>query len=124
MTGRRPDAAELIALARDQVLAGLVPALPEDKRYAARLVAAALAIAGREIAAGEAPAREERARLAALLGGEGDLAELNRRLARAIRAGAFDAPGDAQARLIAHLEASVRARLMIDNPRALEAAGG
>ena len=52
----RPDAAGLLEAARDVLLRELLPQLPESKRFEARMVANAMAIAGRETAADAAPA--------------------------------------------------------------------
>jgi hypothetical protein len=98
MTGTAPDPAELLALARETVLGELLPALPEEKRYAARLVANAIAIAARQIGARTPLSADER-----------------RALASAIRAGRHD--GDAA--LHARLLADVHARLAVSNPKAL-----
>jgi len=95
----RPAAAELLAVARKSLLEDLVPALPEDKRYQALMVANALAIAGREL---EQPPREDAAALEAL--------------ARAIRAGRHDGDAVVHARLLAW----ARARTAATNPRALK----
>jgi hypothetical protein len=48
------------------------------------------------------------------------LREHDRRLARDIRAGAFDEDGDRRRALIGHLRESVEARLRISNPKSLE----
>ena len=86
----------------------------------------AWAIARREIEAGEEPAQAELARLCSLFGEparevhgpelEYALADCNRRLARAIRAGRYD---EARAALLAHLRRSVEEKLAISNPKAL-----
>lgn len=119
-----PGAADLLAIARETILGEIAPALPESQRYAALMAANALAIAARDLAA-PADGAAELARLAALLpgwepGGETPqaLREGNARLAARIRAGDFDA-GPARGRLLAHLDATVRARLAVSNPRAL-----
>jgi hypothetical protein len=118
VSAETPDAAELLRLARETLLAELLAALPEDKRYAARLVANAMAIAAREIEGGTAAQQAALEALCRLYGvpREGaHLDELSRRLARDIRAGAFD--GDE--RVPALLLADIRARLAISNPKAL-----
>jgi Domain of unknown function (DUF6285) len=88
----RPDAAALLDFASAALLRDLAPLLPAERQHEAVLIARAVAIAGREAAAGDAPLRACQAALAELLG-EGDLDTLLRRLAAAIRAGAYDAPG-------------------------------
>lgn len=109
----RPDAQDLLATARETLLAALLPALPPHLHYEARMAANALAIAGRAIAADTG---EAQAALRAFLPGEAEPAAA---LARAIRVGAF-APGTprhAEARAL--LDAITRARCAVSNPRAL-----
>jgi hypothetical protein len=152
-----PDAANLLATARALLLGDLLPALPDDLRYAALMVANAMAIAAREHARGAEALREEASGLRELLtppgsrvvstpshpavpaaatpaaraasdaegraravpsAADGDVAALRRRLAAAIRAGAFDAPAQ-QAALIAHLARCSADRTAISNPKAL-----
>ncbi len=97
----KPDAADLLATAREVVLKDLLPALPPEKGFAARMVANALGIAVREIAAEAMPAR--------------DLAAL----AREIRAGAHD-PGSATQREVAvFLLEYARRRAEVSAPRVL-----
>ena len=47
----KPDAADLLATAREVLLTELLPALPPEKAFAARMVASAMALAIREGAA-------------------------------------------------------------------------
>jgi hypothetical protein len=113
----QPDGADLLATARDVVLNTLLPALPEQHRFAARMVANALAIARREQAADAAPA------LAALRGAlaapDAPAAVLLPRLAAEIRAGAHD-PGTAtHAAVVAALVALTRLRCAVSAPKAL-----
>jgi hypothetical protein len=102
-----PPAALLVAEARLALDAGLPAGFPQ------RVAANALGIAQRELERGPALAAAERARLAALLGRDGALAELNAALAEALRTGAIDLAGDA---LIAHLIATTVAKMSIDQP--------
>ena len=111
----RPDADNLLATARDVVLNQLLPALPESHRFAARMVANAMAIARREAAAETAPAE---AALAAALG-TGAPAALLPRLAADIRAGRHDPGTPAHAEVAAALLALTRLRCAVSNPRAL-----
>lgn len=90
----------------------LLPALPNDRRYSAHLVGAALAIAAREAEAGGAAEESERRALAVLLGAEGGIEDLNRRFAAAIRAGRLD--DDRAAHRI--LADATRAKLLENNP--------
>ena len=124
-----PPATDLLAIARETLLAELRPLLPEHARYTAAMVANAMAIAARENEAGEQPAREALERLDALYGVPrrtlaGDalthaLREHERRLAAEIRSGAFDFELSRRAAVLAHLRASVADRLRISNPKAL-----
>jgi hypothetical protein len=106
----KPGAADLLATARQVVLEELLPALPPEKALAARMVAAAIALALREGAAtGEAALR---ARLA-------DLAPDEAALAAAIRAGEHD-PGTAHhAEVAAWLRDAARHRASVSAPKVL-----
>ncbi len=109
----QPDGADLLDAARDVLLAELLPKLPEAQRFAARMVANAMAIAAREARddAGWVTAAE--ARIVALAGGGA------RHFAAMIRAGAFDpnTPGHAEAASL--LLDIARARCAVSAPRAL-----
>ena len=113
----RPDAAGLLETARDVLLSELLPHLPEAKRFEARMVANAMAIARREMPADTAPAL---ARLRDLLDMPNAATDaLLRRLAAEVRAGGHDPgrPGSADAaRTLAEL---TRLRCAVSNPRAL-----
>jgi hypothetical protein len=101
-----PGAADLLAIARDVLLKDLLPALPPDKAHAARMVANAMAIAGRDAA--QDAAWEA-----------GALARMPGDFAAAIRAGRLDpgTPGHAQAAAL--LDEITRARCAVSAPRAL-----
>lgn len=86
----RPAGTELLAIAREVLRRELLPLLPKDRQYDALMIANAMGIAERQLQAGDAPAQAEAEELRRLLGEEGDLACLNRRLAARIRAGACD----------------------------------
>lgn len=88
---------------------------PNDGRRAflARVADNARALLAREAALGQAAQAEERARLAALLGVEGDFETLNRKLCEALRTGAIAPRAPA---LMAHLRATAIARIAIDQP--------
>ncbi len=113
----RPDATDLLATARQVLLEELLPHLPEGQRLAARMVANAMAIAGREIGADQAPA------LAALRGlypGSAEPEEaLQARLAAEIRAGTHDPGTPRYASVAAALREMTRLRCTVSNPRAL-----
>jgi hypothetical protein len=115
----RPHGAELLAEVGRVLSEDLAPALRGEQRYAVLLCAAAVAIVRRELEAGDAWGEAEREALGGLLGADGELASLNRRLADAIREGRFD--GDPA--LHALLRDSVRTRVRETNPRILETGG-
>lgn len=121
----KPDAADLLSIARTTLLEQLLPHLPADQKYNALLVAAAMAIAARESLNGSADLEAERRLLADLLGdgGTGDklpedaLTELNARFAAQLRAGEFDARDERQAAAFRILRESTLGRLDECNPR-------
>ena len=124
----RPDAAELLDIARRTLLDAILPRLPEELRYNARMIANAMAIAAREHAAGDDAAQAELARLRAIFAERprpltgpplrAALAGYNRRLATDIRGGRFD--DRERPALIAHLERTAVDKLAIANPKALK----
>lgn len=85
-----PDGAELLAIAREVLRKELIPLLPKDKAYDALMIANAMSIAERQLQAGAQPQQEEKTALAALLGRDADLAELNRDFAAQIRKGSLE----------------------------------
>lgn len=103
----KPDGADLLATAREVVLKELLPALPPEKAFAARMVANAMAIA----------AREYKVDVSALPGM--DLAAL----AAEIRAGAHDPGTPRHAEVHEILRAYARLRAAVSAPRALRGAG-
>lgn len=114
----RPNARDLLEIAREVLQQKLLPRLPDAARYDALMVANALANAERELAAGEAPLLAERERLAAIYGEpaepaagpalEAALDRLNRRLVADIRAGRFDGDAAVQRHLLAVAVDAVR----------------
>jgi hypothetical protein len=99
----KPDAADLLATAREVVLNELLPALPPEKAFAARMVAGAIAIALREAAADTSALPEM------------DLAAL----AREIRSGAHDPGTPRHDEVLAFLRAYARLRASVSAPKAL-----
>jgi len=97
----KPDAADLLATAREVVLNELLPALPPEKALAARMVAAAIALALRQA---DAPLAEVP-----------DLAAL----AAEIRAGHHDPGTDSHAQVAAFLRDYARGRAAVSAPKAL-----
>ena len=127
----KPDAAGLLHIARETLLNDLLELLPEERRYAMRMAANALAIAARETEVGEADLVDELRLLSELYGEEvvqeagatlqERSAKMNKRFARDIRDGIFD--GACAQGVRALLMDQVRARLAISNPAYLKAAG-
>jgi hypothetical protein len=117
-SGPSPD--NLLDTARAVMRHAIAARVPDEVRYDALMVANAMAIVARQIAAGERPANGARERLAALYGSpDGTLADLEGRLARDVRAGVFDPPGERCAAAFAHLWETARAAAEISNPKAL-----
>lgn len=116
----RPDAADLLATARDTLKSAILPHLPRGARYPALMALNAMAIAARQAEAGEARRAAARAALAPFATGD-TLDALNADLARSIRAGRF-APGDPA--LHAALLATARLATEESNPKARILAAG
>jgi len=122
----RPEAADLLVIARDALTRQILPKLPESERYTALMIANAMAIARREIEADDAPLRAELSRLRELYPDaprDVPVSELratvercNRRLARDIRAGRHDSE---PAALLEHLRRTTKEKLAISNPKAV-----
>lgn len=113
----RPSASELLAAIADMLRDEAIPALDKTDpglAFQARVAANSLAILEREARLGPAADAREHERLAKLLGREGTLDELNRELARQLRAGERDERDTA---LMAHLEATVADKIAIANPK-------
>ncbi len=96
----RPDGSMLLAEARRLIVEDILPLIPEERRYEARMAANAMAIAGRELSALRPPAPELKA------------------LAADIRVGRHDD----DAALRDRLAAEALARLAVSNPKALPSA--
>ena len=126
-----PDAAGLLHIARETLLNELLELLPEERRYAMRMAANALAIAAREAETADVDLVEELRLLSQLYGDDEvqaaganlheRIAKMNKRFARDIRDGIFD--GACAQGVQALLMDQVRARLRISNPSYLETAG-
>ena len=129
----RPDGADLLAIARETLLAELRPLLPAGSGYTVAMIANAMAVAAREAEAGEKPQLDALARLERVYGEpprdlhgtalHTAVARFEQRLSRDIRNGRFD-DGDAdderQRELLEHLRESVAARLRISNPKSVK----
>ena len=125
------DAADLVATAREALLAEILPGLPKERRYVGLMIANVMAIAAREHRLGADAAGNEAARLrnrmtdlgddASLARGAlpfTDLTALRRSVATAIRAGAFDDSARAKA-LGSDLLHTAADWVAISNPKAL-----
>ena len=127
----RPEAAALLDEARRSLIELLLPLLPADRRYDGLMVANAMAIASREASQGDDLLWRSVRALAVLLdasdargGGtavelRAALRDLEGRLSRDIRRGAYDAPGSRRDDVRAYLRASTEDRVRISNPKAL-----
>jgi len=126
-----PDGADLLAIAREALLAELRPLLPARAGYTVAMIANAMAVAAREAEAGEKPLVASLVRLERLYGEaardlHGDalhaaVAEFEKRIAHDIRSGGFDANDARRRELLDHLRESVASRLRISNPKSLKA---
>ena len=109
----QPSMRELVDAVREFLETKAMPELKGHTAFHARVAANALAIVARELEHGGKSAEDETARLAALLGHDGTLEELNRELCRRIRGGdmGLDTPGLAE-----HLAVTTREKVAIDQP--------
>jgi hypothetical protein len=110
----RPTAAELVEAVREFLTEQIAPNVEGQLAFHARVAGNALAIVERELAGGRAMDAGEQARLAAILGHDGDLVDLNRELAAKIRAGELN---DKRAEILAHLRRTSADKLALANPR-------
>jgi hypothetical protein len=112
----KPDAQNLLAAALAAFRAELLPHIPAEKRYAALMIANALAMAERELAGPPETLPETAAALYQ------DIAaprpqRFEERLAADIEAGRFDAPGPMRDAAFAAVKAINAVRLAITNPK-------
>jgi hypothetical protein len=109
----QPSMRELVEAVRDFIETKAMPELKGHTAFHARVAANALGIVARELESGPQSAEEEKRRLAALLGHDGTLEELNRELCRRIRSGDFTlaTPGLAE-----HLTITTQEKVRIDQP--------
>ncbi|WPZ32883.1 DUF6285 domain-containing protein [Thalassobaculum sp. OXR-137] len=127
----RPNRGELLAAAEETLRDDVLPSLEGSAKYAALMVAAAIATVRREIETGEAASRRTLDAYAELYGqdnvyrsggyADGRIAALSRDLAREIRSGTYD--GDMLGPVFAVLETQVVERLGLSNPRFLTSSG-
>jgi hypothetical protein len=117
MAQDRPTAPELLAAIADFLREEATPALDKAEprlAFQMRVAVNSLAILEREARLGPDADAAEQARLMKLLGRDGTLDELNRELARQLRVGERD---ENDAALMAHLDATISAKIAIANPR-------
>ncbi|MCW5732699.1 MAG: hypothetical protein KIS73_01150 [Enhydrobacter sp.] len=117
MAQDRPTTSELLSAIGDFLREEATPALDRAEPrlgFQMRVAVNSLAILERESRLGPAADAREHARLVALIGRDGTLAELNRELARQLRAGERD---ERDAALMTHLDATTADKIAIANPK-------
>jgi hypothetical protein len=114
MTQDRPTANDLVTAVREFLERDVMTATEGRVQFHTRVAINVLNIVARELELGDAFAANERARAAALLGHDGDVDDLERELAAAIRSGALTDGPNHEVR--AHVRATVREKLLIANP--------
>jgi hypothetical protein len=112
----RPTAVELVAAVREYLEQDVMPGTEGRLAFHARVAANVLGMVERELALGERQDADEHARLVTLLGRDGTTRELTEELATEIRRGDMDGRW---AETVAHVRATVRAKLEVANPRYL-----
>jgi hypothetical protein len=117
MTQDRPTAVELLDAVREFLEHDVVPATDGRVAFHARVAANVVGIVARELTDAPMLDAAEHRRLVQLLGHDGGLDELNRELAASIRDGTLD---DRYDDVTAHVRQTVRAKLVVANPKYLE----
>jgi hypothetical protein len=112
----RPTVAELVAAVRNHLTDNVAPLLEGQPAFHLRVATNALAIVERTLAEGGEMDSAELARLQTLVGDDGDLVELNERLAARIRDGDLADDKDA---VLDHLRRTVLDKVRLANPRYL-----
>ena len=115
----RPTASELLEAVREFLERDVVGREEPSARvgFHARVAANVLAIVERELTLGPELVAADGERLRDLLGRDGSLAELHTDLAEAIRSGSLEV---GRAEVVDVVRESVRAKLLVTNPRYLE----
>lgn len=121
----QPTGNALLACARQVLRDEVLPALPDDRKHALRMVMNAMSIAERQLSNGDAPLKQEVSKLREFLGDrEVSVTAGLRQLSQAIRQGEGD-PGQARREaILAILRSTTRQRLSESNPKALAAHAG
>ena len=109
----QPNGADILAAVSRVLRETLMPRLPPDVVFQARVAANALDLVAREIKRGERFESEGKLRLQELLDREGSPQELEAELARRVRAGQL---GLQNSVLMEHLWATTMAKMAIDQP--------
>lgn len=110
----QPSMLELVKAVQGFIETKAMPELKGHTAFHARVAANALGIVARELELGPRAAEMEMNQLAALLGHEGSLDELNRELCKCIREGKVDIQSEA---LRQHLELTTLDKVAIDQPK-------
>jgi Domain of unknown function (DUF6285) len=113
----RPTAAELIDAVREFLERDVLPAVDGRVAFHTRVAVNALGMVERELTTGAELDATEQERLRTLLGRDGSVRELTVELSRRIRDGSLD---DRLPDVLATVRESVRAKLLVANPRYLE----
>jgi len=113
MSQDRPTASELVASVREFLERDVMAATEGRVQFHTRVAVNALGIIERELSLGPALQAAERARAVALLGHDGEPAELEREIAARIRDGSLDPQLEA---VRAHVRETVREKLLVANP--------
>jgi hypothetical protein len=109
-----PSAPILLTAAVKYLEEDLLPSLTGYHRFKTRVTANVLNIVRRELELREAQSEDERERLRALVGHDGDSETLSRELSELIRDGALDSNDP---NLRAHVRKSLADALAINNPK-------
>ena len=109
----QPQGSDILDAVSLQLLDTLMPRLPPDTVFQARVAANALDLVAREIRFGETVEREALQRLQALLNRDGSLQDLESELSLRIRNGELDLQSEG---LAEHLWQTTLAKMKIDQP--------
>jgi hypothetical protein len=109
----QPSMLELVKAVQNFIETKAMPELKGHTVFHARVAANALGVVARELELGPKAAEMEKSQLAALLGHDGALEDLNRELCEQIRSGKIDIESDA---LRQHLELTTLDKVGIDQP--------
>ncbi len=112
----RPTPTELLNAVSTHLIKHVAPLLDGQPAFHLRVAINALSIIERTLTEGAAMDKAELTRLQTLLGKDGDLIELNRQLADAIRTGELS---DERQAVLHHLRETVLDKVRLANPRYL-----